>query len=434
MTPSKASPWPSSLLDAESAGLSPVRPFSGDEGARRTVRYGDYTIFSVFQPVLSVSHRRAIGYHASLRARDATREHVPSHEVFVQAARQGDLLELGRLAESLHLNNFCALAKQDEWLFLSLTPVALTDTSYADALVAAMKTLGLATQGVVLELPAEQAGDETKRFADVINNLRRAGFLIALDGFGVKHSNIERVWALQPDIVTLDRCIMQQAIEHTHIERVLPGLVSLLHESGQLVLLGGLATEREALIALECNVDFMQGNFFAPPAVDVAPQADTAGRLDHLSGALRERITTRSANEKARLAPYVAALESGARHLAGGASMQAASADMLALGQTARCFLLDDAGLQIGDNVVAPGRQKRRAKRFAPLQHSEGASWERRPYFTSAVHTPGYVQFTPPYLSINDAQLCVTASIAVRVADRLMVLCADIDWNGASLA
>jgi EAL domain-containing protein (putative c-di-GMP-specific phosphodiesterase class I) len=419
------------MIDLDSTSFSPVRPVPGDEGPRQTVRYGGYTIFSVFQPVFSVSHRRAIGYHASLRARDATREHVPSHEVFVQAARQGDLLELGRLAESLHLNNFRALEKKDEWLFLSLTPVALTDTSYGDALVASLKTLGLAPQRVVLEVP-EQAGGETKRFTEIVDNLRRAGFLIALDGFGVKHSNIDRVWALQPDIVTLDRCILQQATEHSHIERVLPGLVSLLHESGQLVLMGGLATEREALIALECNVDFVQGNYLAPPSVDAVSPRQTAVTLDKLTSVLRERIATRAADEQARLAPYVAALESGAQRLAAGESVEQASAAMLAVGQTARCFLLDDAGRQIGDNVVAPERKKRRANRFAPLQHSEGASWERRPYFTSAVHAPGRVQFTPPYLSINDAQLCVTASIAARVNERLMVLCADIDWDGAA--
>ena len=54
--------------------------------------YGGYTVFSVFQPVFSVSHRRAIGYHASLRAHDEESRQVASHEVFTQAARRGDLL------------------------------------------------------------------------------------------------------------------------------------------------------------------------------------------------------------------------------------------------------------------------------------------------------------------------------------------------------
>jgi EAL domain-containing protein (putative c-di-GMP-specific phosphodiesterase class I) len=419
------------MIELDPPGFQQPRPMAGDEGARRTVLYDGYTVFSVFQPVFSVSHRRAIGYHASLRARDEQGLHVPSHEVFTQAARRGDLLELGRLAESLHLGNFFAFDSHDEWLFLSLHPAALMDTSYGDALLAGLKALGLPPQRVVLEVP-EQAGGETTRFAEIVDGLRKSGFLIALGGFGAKHSNIDRVWHLHPDIVTLDRVILAQASEHSHIERVLPGLVSLLHESGQLVLMGGLSTEREALIALECNVDFMQGTYFAGPSVEpVKPQA-AASVMDGLSAALRERVAARERAQAARLAPFVAALEQASARIVAGDDIEHASATLLDLNETARCFLLDASGRQIGDNVVPHGRVSRRAKRFRPLLHSEGASWERRPYFIEAMRTPGRVHLTAPYLSINEAHLCVTASIAEQTARGLQVLCVDINWEVAA--
>jgi EAL domain-containing protein (putative c-di-GMP-specific phosphodiesterase class I) len=420
-----------SMVELDPPGFQPPRPIAGEEGSRRTVRYGDYTVFSVFQPVFSVSHRRAIGYHASLRVHDETAAHVPSHVVFSQAARRGDLLELGRLAESLHLGNFNAFDSHDEWLFLSLHPAALMDTSYGDALLASLKALGLPPQRVVLEV-TEQAGGETTRFAEIIDALRKSGFLIALDGFGAKHSNIDRVWTLRPDIVTLDRGILAQASEHSHIERVLPGIVSLLHESGQLVLMGNLSTERDALIALECNVDFVQGGFFAGPSVDpVKPQA-TVGLMDGLSAALRQRVAARERAQTERLAPFVAALEQASAQLVAGATMADASEPLLALRETARCFLLDASGRQIGDNVLPSVRASQRAKRFRPLLHSEGASWERRPYFIEAVRAPGQVHVTPPYLSINEAHLCVTASIAAQSARGMQVLCVDINWEAAT--
>ena len=419
------------MIDLDPPGYQPPRPIAGDAGTRRTVLYGAYTIFSVFQPVFSVSHRRAIGYHASLRAHDEDEAQVPSHEVFTQAARRGDLLELGRLAESLHLGNFGAFDSHDEWLFLSLHPAALMDTSYGDALLASLKALGLPPQRVVLEVP-EQAGGETTRFAEIVDGLRKSGFLIALGGFGAKHSNIDRVWHLRPDIVSLDRVILAQASEHSHIERVLPGLVSLLHESGQLVLMGGLTTEREALIALECNVDFVQGDYFAEPSAQpVEPQA-AAGLVDALSAALRKRIAAREQAQAERLAPDVKSLEEACARFLSGTAVEAACDGLLKLSDTARCFVLDAQGRQIGDNVVPSGRVSRRAKRFKPLLHSEGANWAHRPYFTEAVHAPGPVHVTAPYLSLNEAHLCVTASVAAQTGQGLQVLCADIDWEAAS--
>jgi len=212
---------------------------------------------------------------------------------------------------------------------------------------------------------------------------------------------------------------------------VLPGLVSLLHESGQLVLMGGLATERDALIALESNVDFVQGAYFAGPNVDaVKPQA-AAHLMDTLSAASRSRAAARERAQAARLEPYVSGLENAAARLVDGESLASATRDLLQLLDTARCFLLDHAGRQIGDNVVPVVRTSQRAKRFSPLLHSEGASWERRPYFIEALRAPGRVHLTAPYLSINEAHLCVTASIAAQTPHGLQVLCVDINWDAA---
>jgi hypothetical protein len=77
-------------------------------------------------------------------------------------------------------------------------------------------------------------------------------------------------------------------------------------------------------------------------------------------------------------------------------------------------------------------RASQRAKRFRPLLHSEGASWERRPYFIEALRTPDRVHLTAPYLSINEAHLCVTASIAAHTPRGLQVLCVDINWDVTS--
>ncbi|MBN3736937.1 EAL domain-containing protein, partial [Burkholderia sp. Tr-20390] len=67
--------------------------------------------------------------------------------------------------------------------------------------------------------------------------------------------------------------------------------------------------------------------------------------------------------------------------------------------------------------------------RFSPLADAQGANWLRRPYFRSAIAEPGRVQVTRPYLSINEAQPCVTLSVAVRIGDAQRVLCGDIDWR-----
>jgi hypothetical protein len=196
--------------------------------------------------------------------------------------------------------------------------------------------------------------------------------------------------------------------------------------------MGGLATERDALIALECNVDFVQGSYFAEPSAEPAEPQAAAGLIDALSAALRKRVAAREQAQTERLEPYVRSLAQACERFLAGEPALAAFDALLALPDTARCFVLDAQGRQIGDNVVPSGRVSRRAKRFRPLLHSEGANWAHRPYFTEAVRAPGPVHLTAPYLSLNEAHLCVTASVAAQTARGLQVLCVDIDWEAAS--
>jgi len=63
------------------------------------------------------------------------------------------------------------------------------------------------------------------------------------------------------------------------------------------------------------------------------------------------------------------------------------------------------------------------------MADAEGANWLRRPYFRNAVNAPDQVQVTRPYLSINEANDCVTLSVALSVDGHSCVLCGDIDWD-----
>ena len=78
-----------------------------------------------------------------------------------------------------------------------------------------------------------------------------------------------------------------------------------------------------------------------------------------------------------------------------------------------RCFVLNQFGEQVGDNVGARGQAN--ARRFAPLADARGARWSRRPYFRSAMEQPGRVQLTQPYLSVTEPVSCVTMSLALEI-------------------
>ncbi|MEX3784896.1 EAL domain-containing protein [Paraburkholderia sp. BR14374] len=397
-------------------------------GLRRySVQHGELTLTSVFQPIFSLSHLRAVGYEGLLRAHDALDRVVSPLDVFGEAARLGDALQIDRLAQTLHLENFKVLGAEREWLFLNVHPGVLTDPYLAAALLANLRRLDLSPRRVVLEV-LEQRAEDLDRLADAVREFRERGFLIALDDFGAGHSNIERIWQLNPDIVKLDRIMLSHAAHRADMATILPGLVSLLHEAGKLVLIEGVETEHEAQMALACNADFVQGFFFGRPSPGIADAIHTAICIGEVTERYREQAEARERRSAIRLAPYLRAFERAAERLAAGEPLDEVCWNFLALDHAARCFLLDAKGRQAGRNVVLRADRAAQETRFLPLADAQGANWLRRPYFSVAINAPERVHVTRPYLSINEALPCVTLSVATRVGSETCVLCGDIDW------
>ena len=394
---------------------------------RYSVQHGELTLTSVFQPIFSLSHMRAVGYEGLLRAHDALDRPVSPLDVFGQAARLGEVLQVDRLAQALHLENFKVLGAEREWLFLNVHPGALTDPYHSAALLANLRRLDISPRRIVLEV-LEQRAEDIERLADAVRQFRERGFLIALDDFGAGHSNVERIWQLNPDIVKLDRVMLSHAAHRADMAAILPGLVALLHEAGKLVLIEGVETEHEAQMALACNADFVQGFFFGRPNPGVADSVQAAQCIGELTDRHRIQTEARERQNAARLAPYVRAFERAAERLSAGEALDEVCWNFLALDHAARCFLLDANGRQSGSNVVLRADRAAHETRFLPLADAQGANWLRRPYVRAAIAAPERVHVTRPYLSINDAMPCVTLSVATRIGDETCVLCGDIDW------
>lgn len=411
----------------------PVPPRAGLEfdmvsGLQRySMRHRDLSLTSVFQPIFSLAHLRAVGYEGLLRAHDAFDCPVPPLDMFGEASRQGELHHVDRLALMLHLENFKMLGAEREWLFLNVQAGTLTDSYHSAAFAANLSRLELPPRRIVLEMREARLHD-FERIAEEARRFREQGFLIALDDFGAGDSNLERVWQLDPDIVKIDCMMLSHAAHRTQAATILPGFVSLLHEAGKLVLIEGIETEHEAQLAFACDADFVQGFYFGRPSGGTADGAYAAARIAELAAHHRAANDARERRRASRLAPYIRAFVRAGERLADGGLLEEVCWNFLALDHAARCFLLDAEGRQTGRNIVLRADRPGSEARFMPVADAQGANWMRRPYFRAAIDAPDRVHATKPYLSINEALPCVTLSLAVRVGERLCVLCGDIDW------
>ena len=213
------------------------------------------------------------------------------------------------------------------------------------------------------------------------------------------------------------------------MRRILPQLVSLLHEAGAMVLVEGIETVDEAYIALDANADFAQGYLFGRPAPTLADEDQTRAVIRSVWNAFDDHWKQDAAHQKSTMAPYVNAIGNASVLLSAGRSIEASFSDFLNLPDATICYLLDERGEQIGVNQWRDGVSAFPDPRLAPLRDTHKARWSRSPYFRRALGQFGKVQITRPYLSISSASLCVTVSVSFRREGRLQVICGDVNWN-----
>ncbi len=393
-----------------------------------TATFKEYHLTSAYQPIFGLAHRRAVGYEALLRATDAAGMPVSPLEVFASAETTAGIVHLDRTCRMLHAGNWHALAAPDRWLFLNINPrVVVEGSNYGPFFAELLSHNGLAPAQVVVEILENEITDEGL-LADAVSYYRNLGCLVAIDDFGAGHSNFDRILRLAPDMVKLDRSLLQQARQHPLARRMLPGLVALLHEAGCLVVLEGIEDETEALLALEADADFAQGYFFARPAAAELLAGDPTATFEALGRAARATLRDDIASRTTALQPCIDAFSRCAADYAAGVELAAASSTLFATPKVLRCYVLDAAGIQVGSNVLSHTMTTVLEPRYQPLRETAGCDWSGRPYFRRALGEPGSVQVTRPYFSVTDAAMNITLSVAVHRGGVLHVVCCDMRY------
>lgn len=401
---------------------------SGYYNGNRFARHGDVRVISAFQPIYSIAHRRIVGLEALARGVDTGGAIVPPARLF-DLPDQPAVVALDRLCQRVHIDNFRALAPPSAWLFLNVDPGTLgQQTDYLAFLQALLADSGLPPNRIVIEV-LESTIDDEAALETHIQACKALGFLIAIDDFGAGQSNFERIWRIKPDIVKLDRRMVQKAGMDASVRSLIRGITALLHQCKCIVLAEGVENEAEAMAAMQGGVDLVQGFFFAHPFLLSEAIRSRTGMWSELYLRFDELTQRSEAHEQAALAPYLARFSRCTTGERRADSLSAVAQQMLTLPETIRLYQLTLDGSQRYGNIdsemlILPARDRLRA-----LADAQGASWKRQDYFLNASRNPGVVQITQPYFSMADGALCVTLSVLTDIDDGRYIVCCDVLWE-----
>lgn len=268
---------------------SPHRPYLVDDAIFQTDddnfigKYMEYKLKSVFQPIYKIQGGQAelIGYEALVRVFDSEKNVIPPD--FFASVQPDDQFFVDWLCRTLHLSNFAAGNHKGKQVFINLTPTSFKNFAKSDQEVTTLADriaeLGLHPSQMVCEI-TEHPADSQELLVVIAKRFQEAGIRVAVDDFGVGHSNFERVCALRADIVKLDRlwCLeMRQTLATDQLAR---NMISQFDQMGVDIVYEGVETEADIGFALDTPISYLQGFYLGRPEAHI--DAAEVINLDHI--------------------------------------------------------------------------------------------------------------------------------------------------------
>ena len=241
----------------------PRRIYRGAEISRTPKIIDDYDFSSVYQPILSPTHRKLVGYEALVRVRK-NNESISPFTLFEQAEKNNQTPELDRHLLQLHLDNFAA-SSQAVWLFLNINPgTCIHPEASLEKLALQCQRSGIDPEKVVLEL-VETASDNPAALLEFILKAKAHGFQIAIDDFGTGHSSLAYLRSLPISKIKIDRSFVSELQVNRTDATILKAMIRLAHGLGKRVIAEGIETQDQQDILQQLGCDMMQGYFYSPP-------------------------------------------------------------------------------------------------------------------------------------------------------------------------
>jgi EAL domain-containing protein (putative c-di-GMP-specific phosphodiesterase class I) len=221
---------------------------------------------SVYQPIVSLRPGDAdavVGYEALLRATGANGPVFPD-QLFAAAAEAGWLHVLDRIGRTSAIRGAAGWLG-DKMLFVNFVPTTIyrPEVCLRTTAQAAVEA-GVRLDQLVFEVTEGEHVADIEHLDDVFAYYRRNGSMVALDDLGAGYSSLNMLVRLQPDVVKLDKDIVQ-ALPGPLSKAVVAAVVNMTHSYGGRVVAECIETAEQADAARDLGVDLGQGWFFGRP-------------------------------------------------------------------------------------------------------------------------------------------------------------------------
>ena len=381
-----------------------------------------------FQPIVSTVNKKIIGFEALTRA-SINNQYISPLIVFAKAKEEEFSFELDKYVRSLAIRKFSAYVKQDPSLLLFLNfesslidkDIAFEEFDFYDV----CKEENISPSNIVLEIREDQIKN-TRLLKKFSQYYKAVGFNIALDDFGIGGSTFDRLSLVQPDIVKIDRSIIENINKNFINSEILKAITKMCYKIGAVVLAEGVETKEEILLCKKNDISIYQGFYFCKAVENINSIKNCCQtQIEEIITAHAQQIKKHQHNKEERIVKSIdycnyvidtiTQLNINTFTNDNLKSFVQKELNLEAL------YLIDyNSAKQIGETIIGSEIKKF----YSPAQHGDCHYLKDYYYFTKASKEQSYL--SPKYISKATGNMCRTFAKKFLHQNKELILCLDM--------
>lgn len=267
----------------------------------------------LYQPQIELATNEVVGYEALVRLRG---DKYPPEQFIPIAEANGQIVELDRMVARKVVQQLATWKKRKQRIrpvSINFSYGQLCDEDFVSYLTTLLEEYGVARKLLRVDIKESLFVNDMAKAKSFVDELYKAGFGIAIDGFGAGYTSVPRVMHIPVDAVKLDRSLTEGLLAHASDSSVLASatadvdevsaaeassasaapssmsaaatsapdtaseavtsaadeaitsLINLVHEAGKIVVVEGVETLQQLEVCRDKGCDVVQGFFFSEP-------------------------------------------------------------------------------------------------------------------------------------------------------------------------
>ena len=228
-----------------------------------------------FQPIIDIKKNTIYGYESLARGVKDDGSLIYPDKLF-HWGREGDMLfYLDRACRETSLKT-AAVKNIDSKVFINFIPTAIYDPEHClQSTVKWAKQLEFDPKNIIFEVIESDHVEDLDHLKRILDFYKSEGFMVALDDVGSGYSSLNMIAKLLPNIVKIDRAIIDKIDTNAINQSIFRAIVQIAHENNIIVLAEGIERAEEIAFCSANGADLAQGYYFGKPNAEPIRKVDS---------------------------------------------------------------------------------------------------------------------------------------------------------------